>query len=140
VRRAATAAISAAAAAALAGCMRPCELDADCSGGQSCARTHECVDALVTVRVAWTVNGVQPTPELPDPCAGIDHIEISFDDAYDVPLVYTPFECAVPLATFTRMPPRLYRVTVRPVGSDLDAQTLEIPPGTTDIRLDFDLR
>jgi len=71
-----------------------CVTDADC-GGDVCTRTHECVpaDQVRSVMLRWTIQGAAASANA---CttAGIDHLELSYIDDYDVDkLTYSPVPC-----------------------------------------------
>src|SRR5262245_20222467 len=84
---------------AAAGCTIPggkCDRDSDCVGGEVCARTGDCAPegSLLTIRVGWTVFGVQPTPADPSACDGIDHLIVALvDDDTGEQFGYEPVPC-----------------------------------------------
>jgi hypothetical protein len=83
---------------ALAGCFPAgdyeCDLDPECSGGEVCARTHECVPAsdVRAVTIRWTVDGQVATRAV---CAavGLFDLEIQFSASGTDTLGFSPVPC-----------------------------------------------
>lgn len=127
-----------------AGCLPPttCTVDEDCASGEVCARTSECVAAgsVKTVRVRWTIDGVEPTPAAPAPCAGIDHLVIT---AYQFPadnqLSFAPVPCTPPQFTFTKLPAEHDRIDLEAEGAVRAFGSAVIPPGS-DVTVIIDLQ
>jgi hypothetical protein len=126
----------AAAMAASAGCLIGggvrCESDADC-GGALCARNGECTEALVFVRITWTVAGLPATEEN---CAAHPWLSVTFEDSdYEDALTYEPIRCTLEQINFDRMPGRYDVVEIR--ADDAGGQPVTslrsaiAPPGIT---------
>jgi len=120
-----------------------CRQDVDCSAGQTCARTHECISGtLVSARIAWTVNGQAVSPASAEACtaANIDHLEVSFADGNLGDVTYSPVECKLGQILFDKMPPRYYRVTVSAFttsGGPYAADGSSLSPGENIVDLDL---
>ena len=85
----------------LAGCpsSSECERDFDCSGGQVCANTHECLSSSEVrgVEIRWTLYGQQASDAT---CGAIDHMELTvFNSAADQSATYSPVESSRPSLT-----------------------------------------
>ena len=137
------------AGALLAGCVllppggALCEVDADCGGGLSCARTGECAAGLVSVAISWTVAG-QPASEAA--CADIASLAVTFVDAEAgatgqvAEVVYQPVSCPLGQIFFDRMPQRLDQVDVDARGTDSRlVQVASIPLQQPEMRIQIDL-
>jgi hypothetical protein len=91
----------------LAGCPGgggECEQDYDCSGGELCANTHECLGAgeLRRVDVHWTLYGQTPTTAS---CASIDRMELTVRDSItDASATWSPVPCDTGTFLFLALP------------------------------------
>jgi hypothetical protein len=106
----------------LAGCFAPseydCDLDSECSGGDVCARTHECLAPAEVrgVRVRWAIG---TAPDVAAACAQIalTDLTIVYSTSDGVsPLTYTPVPCAGGSFFIDKLPLRFDRVELS--GSD----------------------
>ena len=98
------------AAAALGGCFPEgnyeCDLDPDCSGGEVCARTHECVLAseVRAVTIRWTVDG-QTDTRAACVAVGMSDLEITFQSGTET-VRYAPVPCDGGLYFMDKLPLR----------------------------------
>ncbi len=95
-----------AALAALPGCpsSSECEQDFDCTGGQVCANTHECLSStdVRRVEIRWTLYGQQASDST---CGSIDHMELTvFNSAADQSATYSPVPCEPGQFVFLKLP------------------------------------
>lgn len=103
-----------------------CMTDSEC-GGDVCARNMECLPAgdVRTVRAAWTIDGVPPTPAL---CTRYPSLQIIFTGLYvEDNLGFAPVPCAVGLFTVDKLPTRFNYVELGPetgltVGAVIDGE------------------
>lgn len=107
-------------AVAIAGCFPAssyeCDGDAQCSGGEVCARTHTCeLEADVrAARVRWDVEGLPAATECD--LRGIGDLTIDFSDRAGAEVAFAPVPCAGGLYTIDKLP-RAYDL-VELVGYD----------------------
>ena len=71
-----------------------CTIDGDCSGGQICAHSHECLaaDQVHSVTIHWTIGGQPPTAAS---CTGIDHLDVGYEST-SIPadsVLFSPVLC-----------------------------------------------
>lgn len=132
------------AALGLSGCLsgssRECQADADCAGGDVCARTGECVAAgdAIEVVVEWTVGGAAPSAAS---CAPAAALEVIFYAGEEEATSYAPVPCTLGRTTYDKMPPRLDRVELlaHDDGGAVIASDSGAIDGTTTVSLDLDL-
>jgi hypothetical protein len=82
----------------VAGCYQPndatCAGDADCTGGDVCAHTHECLPPaeVHAVTIRWTIDGA---PASATTCAGISQLEVGYRVGFDeqTRLLFAPVPC-----------------------------------------------
>ncbi len=72
-----------------------CNQDFDCSGGDVCAHTHECLapDQVHSVVIRWTIGGAAPDATT---CNGISQLEVGYQIGFDPSTaeVFAPVACA----------------------------------------------
>jgi hypothetical protein len=96
---------------ALTGCFPEgsyeCDTDGECSGGEVCARTHECLLAsdVRAVTIRWTIDGQTDTGAA---CrvAGVDGLEIEFSGGAGEALRFAPVPCQGGLYFMDKLPLR----------------------------------
>ena len=83
----------------LAACGAPsdgsyCTMDVECSGGNVCAHTHECLPPgqVHSVTIHWTIGGLAPNATS---CAGIDHLDVGYENSSDATdqVLFSPVMC-----------------------------------------------
>jgi hypothetical protein len=122
-----------------------CTVDGDCPDGQECTRVEECVESGTSLRVvlSWTVAGVAPTPEAPEPCAPFSELEVRFHDPNvdDEDVSFRPVPCDLGRTVYDKMPPRLTSVEVIAYdeqGRDVDSESASLQPsGESDVTVDL---
>ncbi len=71
-----------------------CMIDGDCSGGEVCAHTHECLspDQVHSVTIHWTIGGQAPTAAT---CTGVDHLDVGYENSADATdqVLFSPVMC-----------------------------------------------
>ena len=71
-----------------------CVADADCSGSDVCAHTHECLPPgeVHSVTIHWTISGQAPNATS---CAGIDHLDVGYETSFDAndSIGFSPVMC-----------------------------------------------
>lgn len=104
-------------AALLAGCFPTssyqCDLDTECSGGEVCARSHECLPAgqVRPLRLRWTIDGVTDTAaECPARQIGDLTVEFSAADGSD--LAFSPVPCGGGAYYIDKLPVRFDQATI----------------------------
>jgi hypothetical protein len=114
--RCAAAVALAVSAVALAGCFPQgdyqCDLDTDCSGGEVCARTHECLAAsdVRSVKIDWTIEG-QPDTVTGCPALGLTDMTIQFTGD-QTELSFAPVPCAGGSYFIDKLPLRFSEVSL----------------------------
>ena len=100
------------AVAGLASCFSPstydCDTDFECSGGEVCARTHECVAAaeVRAVRVRWNIAGQAGTAAEGCAALGLGDLSIKFSGGDATPLSFAPVPCGGGLYVVDKLPTR----------------------------------
>ncbi|MCX5744947.1 MAG: hypothetical protein NT062_20865 [Proteobacteria bacterium] len=92
----------------------PCAIDNDCSGGERCARTMECLpDAEIrSVRAEWTVGGQPPSAAS---CAVLGPLQVSFyGDYVEDAIGFAPVPCVTGVFTIDKLPTRFYDAQLGP--------------------------
>jgi hypothetical protein len=120
--RPALASLALAAAGAVAGCFPEstydCDQDFECSGGEVCARTHECLtpSQVRGLRVVWTVTG---STDVATACetAGLGGLTISYTAPGVQTLQFAPVACTLGLYAIDKLPVWFERVELSGYGS-----------------------
>jgi len=81
-----------------------CDGDAQCSGGEVCARTHTCEleGDVRAARVRWDVEGLPAATECD--LRGIGDLTIDFSDRAGAEVAFAPVPCAGGLYTIDKLP------------------------------------
>ena len=109
--------------AGLAACFPPstydCDQDSECSSGEVCARTHECLTPgeVRSLRVRWTIDGQTDTVT---ECAAraIGDLTIVFSGGSGESLTYTPVPCPGGLYFIDKLPLRFDQVELSGYAGD----------------------
>ena len=71
-----------------------CTVDSECSGGDVCAHTHECLPPgqVHSVTIHWTIGG---QPASATTCTGIDHLDVGYENSGDATdqVLFSPVMC-----------------------------------------------
>ena len=108
--------------AVVAGCFPDstweCDQDTECSGGEVCARTHECLVAseVRALRVHWTIQG-QTDLVAACPASSIDHRAVAFSATEADELAFSPVPCTG-FFPIDKLPARMTQVDVRGQAAD----------------------
>ena len=95
-----------------------CDQDVECSGGEVCARTHECVtpSQVRELRVTWTVTGTADVATA-CPTAGLDSLTISYTSPDHPSLTFAPVMCTLGLYRIDKLPVWFERVELSGYGA-----------------------
>lgn len=121
--------------ALLAGCPSSspseCNLDSDCSGGDVCARTSECLPASAVhpVKITWTIRGSAASPTT---CGNSPDFYVQFDslDPQDL-FGYEPVPCEQGQFLNDKLPKRYVQVEIGIDDRFLDAQAIDAQGSAT---------
>jgi hypothetical protein len=88
-----------------------CDQDFECSGGEVCARTHECLtpSQVRALNVTWTVTGVDDVATA-CPTAGLESLTISYTSPDAPTLTFAPVMCTLGLYRIDKLPVWFERV------------------------------
>jgi hypothetical protein len=115
-----------------------CEQDWDCTGGEVCASTRECVSAgdVRRVEVNWTLYGA---PASSGNCVGVERMELTVRNAAtDENATYAPVPCSVGRFVFDQLPYRFDAVAMSAFVGGLLAEAEQASiPGSGVVSLDF---
>jgi hypothetical protein len=95
-----------------------CDQDVECSGGEVCARTHECLtpSQVRELRVTWTVTGVADVATA-CPAAGLESLTISYTAPGYPSLTFAPVMCTLGLYRIDKLPVWFERVELSGYGA-----------------------
>lgn len=96
-----------------------CDRDVECSIGEVCARTHECLgaSAVRAVRVSWTLAG-QTDVVAACESAGLASLTITYSAPDGSTLAFAPVACALGLYMIDKLPLRFDRVELSGSAAD----------------------
>lgn len=116
-----------------------CVADADCTGGDVCARTHECLppDQIHSVKIHWTIGGQTPSTTA---CSPIQELEVGYSIGSDqsTEILFAPVMCIEGAFPNDRWPIRYDTAVVIALSANGSTQGFaSIPPDpTVDVTID----